>query len=45
MRAGNGVEELRRKMVEAQNEVGRLRIENKKVKREVVGLKSMLRDG
>lgn len=45
VRAGVGVEELRRKMVEAQGEVGRLRVENKKLKREVVGLKSILRDG
>lgn len=32
-------------MVEAQGEVGRLRAENKRLKREVVGLKSLVRDG
>lgn len=45
VRAGNGVEELRAKMVEAQSEVGRLRSENVKLKREVMILRSSMRDG
>lgn len=45
VRAGHGVEELRAKMVEAQSEVGRLRSENVKLKREVMILRSSLRDG
>lgn len=45
VRAGNGVEELRAKMVEAQGEVSRLRGENVKLKREVMGLRSTMRDG
>lgn len=45
MRAGNGTEEMRDKMVEAQGEVAKLRAENRKLKREVGGLRSFLRDG
>lgn len=45
VRAGKGVEELRAKMVEAQAEVGRLKIDNARLKREVMGLRSLLRDG
>ena len=45
VRAGNGVEELRAKMVEAHSEVGRLRSENVKLKREVMVLRSSMRDG
>ena len=41
IRKGDGVEELRSKLGEAQGEVGRLRSENAKLKREVVGLKSL----
>ena len=40
-RKGDGVEELRSKLGEAQGEVGRLKSENAKLKREVVGLKSL----
>lgn len=45
VKAGNGVEEMRAKMVEAQGEVGRLRSENAKLKREVMILRSSMRDG
>lgn len=45
MRAGNGTEELRAKMVEAQSEVAKLRAENRRLKREAGGLRSFLRDG
>lgn len=45
VRAGNGVEELRTKMVEAQSEVTRLRSDNVKLKREVMVLRSAMRDG
>jgi hypothetical protein len=45
VRAGNGVEELRAKMLEAQSEVSRLRSENMKLKREVMVLRSAMRDG
>lgn len=41
IRKGDGVEELRSKLGEAQGEVGRLKSENAKLKREVVGLKSL----
>ena len=41
IRKGEGVEELRSKLGEAQGEVGRLKSENAKLKREVVGLKSL----
>ncbi|MCJ1465877.1 hypothetical protein MMC07_004496 [Pseudocyphellaria aurata] len=45
VRSGNGVEEMRAKMVEAQGEVGQLKVENARLRREVVGLKSVVRDG
>lgn len=45
VRSGNGVEEMRAKMVEAQEEVGQLKIENARLRRDVVGLKSVMRDG
>lgn len=45
VRTGNGVEEMRAKMVEAQGEAGRLKTENARLRREVVGLKSVMRDG
>lgn len=45
VRAGNGVVEMRAKMVEAQGEVGRLKTENSRLRREVVGLRSVMRDG
>lgn len=45
VRTGNGVEAMRAKMVEAQGEAGRLKTENARLRREVVGLKSVMRDG
>ena len=43
VRGGQGVEEVRLKMKEAQEEASRLKKENWKLKREVLGLKSQLR--
>lgn len=43
VRKGEGVEEMRSKLGEAQEEVGKLRRENAKLKREVVGLRSMMK--
>lgn len=45
VRTGNGVDEMRAKMVEVQGEVARLKTENTKLKREILGLRSVLRDG
>lgn len=45
VRTGNGVEEMRTKMVEAQVEVGQLKTENARLRREVVVMKSMMPDG
>lgn len=42
--AGNGIEEMKRKMLEAQAEVARLKGENARLKREVAGLRSLIRD-
>lgn len=43
VRGGEGVEETRRKLKEAQDEVVKLKRENGKLRREAVGLRSMLR--
>lgn len=45
VRTGNGIEAMRAKMVEAQVEAGRLKTENARLRGEVVGLKSVMRDG
>ena len=45
VRKGDGVEEMRNKLGEAQDEVAILRKENAKLKREVVGLRSILKGG
>lgn len=42
VKGGEGVEELKRKMKEGEDETGRLRKENGRLKREVVGLRSQL---
>ena len=42
VRKGEGVEEMRAKLAEAQTDVGRLKGENAKLKREVLGLRSLL---
>ncbi|KAK8219169.1 hypothetical protein M8818_000900 [Zalaria obscura] len=44
VRGGEGVEELRRLVGEGQEEVGRLRRENARLKREVGGLRAQLRE-
>lgn len=44
VRGGEGVGELRRKLKESQEEEGRLRRENARLKREVLGLRSQLRE-
>lgn len=44
VRGGEGVNELRRKLKESQEEEGRLRRENARLKREVLGLRSQLRE-
>ncbi len=44
VKAGNGVEEMRGKMVAAQGEVARLKGENVRLKREVAVLRSAMRD-
>ena len=43
VRKGEGVQEMREKMGEAQGEVVKLRKENAKLKRDVVGLRSLLK--
>ena len=45
VRKGEGVEEMRGRLGEAQNEVGRLRKENARLRREVGGLKCLMKDG
>ena len=45
VRKGEGVEEMRGRLGEAQNEVARLRKENAKLKREVGGLRCLMKDG
>lgn len=45
VKKGEGVEETRSKLQEAQEEVGKLKKENGRLKREVVGLKSLLKEG
>ena len=45
VKGGQGVEELRTKLKEAQDDAQRLRNENQRLKRENVGLRSQLRDG
>lgn len=44
VKAGNGTEEMKGRMLEAQAEVARLKGENSRLKREVAGLKSLMRD-
>ena len=44
VKKGEGVEELRGKLKEAQYEVVKLKKENAKLKREAIGLRSMMRD-
>ncbi|KAL1303618.1 hypothetical protein AAFC00_006979 [Neodothiora populina] len=44
VRGGDGLAELRRKLKESQEEEGRLRRENARLKREVLGLRSQLRE-
>ena len=44
VRGGEGVEELRKKVREGAEEAGRLRRENARLKREVLGLRSQLRE-
>ena len=43
VRKGEGVEEIRNKLGEAQEEVGKLRKENARLRREVVGLRSVMK--
>lgn len=45
IKKGEGVDETRSKLKEAQEEVARLKKENAKLKREVVGLRSLMKDG
>ena len=45
VRTGHGVEEMRNKMKEAQDEVMKLKKENQRLKRENVGLRSQLLGG
>ncbi|QIW99188.1 hypothetical protein AMS68_004706 [Peltaster fructicola] len=44
VRAGEGVEELKRRLKEQEDEVGRLKKENVRLKREVVGLRAQLKE-
>lgn len=44
VKAGNGIEEMKGKMLETQAEVARLKGENARLKREVAGLRSLIRD-
>ncbi|CAD0056420.1 unnamed protein product [Aureobasidium pullulans] len=44
VRSGQGVDELKNKVRESQDEAGRLRRENARLKREVLGLRSQLKD-
>lgn len=44
VRSGEGVEELRKKVREGSEESGRLRRENARLKREVIGLRSQLKE-
>lgn len=44
VKAGNGIEEMKGKMLEAQAEVARLKGENARLKREVASLRSLIRD-
>lgn len=44
VRGGEGVEELKKKLKESQEEVGKLKRENGRLKRENVGLRSQLRE-
>lgn len=43
VKAGNGTEEIKGKMLEAQAEVARLKVENARLKREVAGLRSLVK--
>ena len=45
VKKGEGVDETRNKLKEAQEEVARLKKENGRLKREVVGLRSMMKEG
>lgn len=45
VRKGEGVEETRSKLRDAQEEVAKLKKENGRLKREVVGLRSLLKEG
>lgn len=44
VRSGQGVDELKNKVRESQDEAGRLRRENARLKREVLGLRSQLKE-
>lgn len=45
VKKGEGVDEMRSRLKEAQDEVVRLRRDNARLKKEVVGLRSMMREG
>ena len=45
VKKGEGVDETRNKLKEAQEEVARLKKENARLKREVVGLRSLMKEG
>lgn len=45
VKGGDGVEEMRRKLRESQEETERLRKENWRLKRENLGLRAQLKDG
>jgi hypothetical protein len=44
VRSGQGIDELKNKVRESQDEAGRLRRENARLKREVLGLRSQLKE-
>lgn len=45
VKKGEGVDEMRSKLKEGQDEVGKLKRENAKLKRDVVGLRSLMKEG
>lgn len=45
VKKGEGVEETRSKLKEAQEEVAKLKKENGRLKREIVGLRSLMKEG
>ncbi|KAK4693197.1 hypothetical protein P7C71_g4156, partial [Lecanoromycetidae sp. Uapishka_2] len=45
VKKGEGMEETRSRLKEAQDEVGKLKRENAKLRREVVGLRSLMKEG